>query len=390
MQGDLMLFLLISLFIIWIYLALGHGQFWKIKLLMDPKNFELQLAPPVCVIIPARNESEVIQQTLPALLQQNYPGALNILLIDDHSTDSTAQIAEQIIQRYPTKTTCTIIPAEPLQPGWTGKLWALEQGLKWIQNQPNLYPDFFLFTDADILHSADSISKLISYAQFHKKDLVSLMVKLHCKSFWEKLLIPAFVFFFQKLYPFSWVNKNSCKTAGAAGGCILLSAKMLKKINGLYPIRSQLIDDCSLAKQVKKAGGKISLGLTDEVQSLRTYSTLLPIWQMVSRTAFTQLRCSNIILIFTVLGMIGIYLFAPIQLFIALIQKEFLIAGLCALIWLIMCFIYQPMIQFYRLPYQYSFSLPLAAILYSAMTIHSAWMHWQGKAGQWKNRSYPS
>ncbi|HEY9703819.1 MAG TPA: glycosyltransferase, partial [Allocoleopsis sp.] len=246
--------------LIWLYLIFFRGQFWQTDQQLDLSSPSLTDFPSVCAIIPARNEADVLPISLPSLLQQNYPN-LQVILIDDQSTDNTGKIAQDLAANLGQSSKLHLIAGQSLPPGWSGKLWALNQGVEFAHNLPQK-PDYFLLTDADILHNHDNINHLINHSIKNNLDMVSLMVLLRCTSIWERFLIPAFVFFFAKLYPFQWVNNHQNKTAAAAGGCILIKREILTKIGGIEILRQALIDDCTLAKYVKDSGGKIWLGLT--------------------------------------------------------------------------------------------------------------------------------
>ncbi len=386
-----MMLILVSLsLIIWLYLIAGRGGFWLSNQFLDTQvsplvNHSLK----VTAIIPARNEEENISICLNSLLQQDYQGEFKIVLIDDRSDDKTKEIAQQIKEENEARSQLTIIDGQPLANEWSGKLWAMNQGIEWAI--ANLETDYFLLTDADINHSADNLSSLIAKAEQEQLDLVSLMVKLNCQSFWEKLLIPAFIFFFQKLYPFSLVNKPHRKIAAAAGGCILIHSKALARIGGIESLKTALIDDCTLADLVKKSlpnDRGIWLGLTNTTKSLRMYHDLTPIWDLVARTAFTQLNYSNLLLVGTVIGMFITYLVSPLGLIFGLVTGHYLIALLALITLALISLSYYPTVKFYQLPLWYSFLLPAIALMYSLMTIDSALRYWQGKGGQWKGRVY--
>ncbi|MBD2104901.1 glycosyltransferase [Leptolyngbya sp. FACHB-261] len=353
----------------WLWLLLFRGQFWRCDQHLEPSEFsasestnESKTWPSVCAIVPARNEADVLPQTLPTLLQQDYPGPFQIILVDDRSEDGTGEVARSLDSNGRLK----VIQTEPLPSGWTGKLWAMHQGVAQAQ------AEFLLFTDADIAHSPQSLRTLVSKAQKEKLDLVSLMVLLRVQTFWERLLIPAFVFFFQKLYPFRWANNPARATAAAAGGCVLLRCQSLMQAGGLQTISGALIDDCALAALIKRSGGRVWLGLTRDVLSLRPYDTLSEIWNMVARTAFTQLDYSPWLLTGTVLGMVLLYLIPVLTL------------GS----WLLMSLAYWPTVRLYGSSPWWAFTLPLAGLLYTAMTIDSALRHWSGRGGAWKGRTY--
>ncbi|MCY6490675.1 glycosyltransferase [Leptolyngbya sp. GGD] len=371
-MSDIVLGISIVSFLIWVYLLAFRGQFWR----MDQRlpTGEIQSAS-VCVVIPARNEADMLPLTLRSLLTQDFSGSLTIFLVDDHSTDGTAQIARSTAEECNQSARLQIIPAQPLPSGWTGKLWAVQQG---IERAIELKPDYILLTDADIQHDSGNVRDLVSWAMADDRELVSLMVRLRCVSIWEKLLIPAFVFFFAKLYPFRWANDPTRTLAAAAGGCSLIRREALERIGGMYAIRQALIDDCALADAIKASGTRrIWLGLTRSTISLRPYDSLDTIWKMVARTAYTQLNYSPILLVGSVLGMGLVYL-APIL----------VLNWIGLLTYVLMSIAYFPIVRFYRCPAWSAFCLPAIAFLYTLMTIDSALQHWQGKGGAWKGRTY--
>ena len=276
---------------------------------------------------------------------------------------------------------------KPLKPAWKGKLWAIHQGIESIQIQGSL-PDYWLFTDADIQHDLNNLTQLVTKAEIEELDFVSLMVLLRCQSFWEKLLIPAFVFFFQKLYPFAWVNDPKDSIAAGAGGCILISNKALEQIGGITAIKNALIDDCSLGRAVKSSGKQIWLGLSETTISLRGYDSLKNIWDTIARTAYTQLNYSPLLLVGTVIGMVWIYLAAPVGLVWGLITARCLVVSVCLLTWLLMIRAYLPTLKLYRRSVLWGILLPAIACLYTLMTIDSAIKYYQGRGGDWKGRTY--
>jgi len=368
--------------LIWLVLLLFWGQFWRTDQRL--RGSAPTVWPRIGVVIPARNEAAVIAASVRSLLQQNYRGDFQIVLVDDQSEDGTAAVARQTAAELGKLAQLTVIQGEPLPPGWSGKLWALSQGIA-VARQLN--PDYLLLTDADIAHDPENLGQLVAHA--HHCALVSLMVKLRCQSVWEKLLIPAFVFFFAKLYPFRWVNDPHRSTAAAAGGCILIETPVLEKIGGIACIRDALIDDCSLAAAVKRAGYHIWLGLTPTTVSLRAYTTLDSIWQMVARTAYTQLSYSPLLLGGTVIGMTLVYLIAPMALGTGLVLQQPGLAALGGGVWLLMAIAYAPTVRFYGLGWPWALTLPAIATLYTLMTLDSARRHWQGRGGAWKGRVYP-
>jgi hopene-associated glycosyltransferase HpnB len=383
-------FLSLSL-LIWLYLLGFRGGFWQSNQRIDGSDSHLTSYPSVCAVIPARNEADVLPISLKSLLTQNYLGQFSIILVDDQSTDQTVKVAEEIAQKLEQSSYLTVISGKSLEKGWTGKLWAMKQGIEAAQQLEDP-PKYILFTDADICHHDTNLQELVAKAERENLDLTSLMVKLRCKSGWEKFLIPSFVFFFQKLYPFPTINNPDRKMAGAAGGCILIRMDALTRIGGIESVKNALIDDCSLAYQVKSTmnpnSGGIWLGLTEKVVSLRPYDTLETIWNMVARTAYTQLSYSPWLLTGTVLGMIIVYLLAPIGTILGLMTGNTVILGLSLFIWLLMAVAYFPTLKLYQLSPLWGIALPAIAFLYNLMTIDSALRHWRGKGGAWKGRVY--
>ena len=377
---------LISL-ITWLFLLLFWGQFWRVNHQLETNKSVIEKPlPKVCVIVPARNEANVIPISLRSLLLQDYTGNFTIFLVDDQSSDGTANFAQGVAYALHKTDKLQIVSSASLPTGWTGKLWALAQG---VEKASELTPDYFLLTDADIQHDISNLRRLVAKAESQNLDLVSIMVRLRCQSFWEQLLIPAFVFFFQKLYPFSWVNNPKKTTAAAAGGCILIHRESLNRIGGLQIIRQALIDDCSLAKAVKSNHGKIWLGLSTSTISLRPYDSLKTIWDMVARSAYTQLNYSPVLLVGSLLGMTLVYLLPPIGIILGVLLGNCPITLVSFTAYLLMTFAYLPIIRFYKCPAIFAFSLPIIAFLYTLMTVDSALRHWQGRGGEWKGRVYP-
>ena len=392
----------------WLYLVVARGRFWRTDQRLSPvspartearhETFEESGWPAVSVVVPARNEADVLPRTLPSLLLQGYSGAYHVFLVDDRSEDGTAETARQVALDAGVPERLTVLVAEPLAPGWKGKLWALQQGVRAAEETGS---EFLLLTDADIVHPPDSLRTLVLKAQSEQLDLVSLMVLLRVKTLWERLLLPAFVYFFAKLYPFRWANDPRRSTAAAAGGCVLVRRSALEGSGGLAPIAGELIDDCALAGRIKRhggsAGGKIWLGLTQDVHSLRGYNGLNPIWSMVSRTAYAQLEFSPILLVGTFVGMLWGYLVPPFAVLGGLVVvavdpsgvSVWLVAsGLGA--WTLMAGSYIPMLRWYRTSSLFAPLLPLTAMLYTLMTLDSALQWWRGKGGAWKGRTYAS
>jgi hopene-associated glycosyltransferase HpnB len=420
-MGVIVLGLMLLSLTIWLALLCFRGQFWRLDQQLEVTETPLKSLPVVCAVVPARNEAELLPTSLRSLLLQDYPGSFNVFLVDDRSTDRTANFAEGVAHAVGKPQQLHIISGESLPPGWSGKLWAVEQGIK---NASLFAPDYFFLTDADIEHDVSNLSRLVAKAEQENLDLVSVMVRLRCESFWEKLLIPAFVFFFQKLYPFRWVNNPNSSTAAAAGGSILIAREALERIGGIQVIRQALIDDCALADAVKKSGGvgsgewgvenqedagkfsfsvsprlpvsvssptgRIWLGLSTLTRSLRPYDSLATIWDMIARTAYTQLNYSPLLLLGTLVGMPLIYLVAPVGMILGVVWGNWAIALTGLLGWLLMTLAYYPTIRFYKCSFWLAFSLPAIAFLYTLMTLDSALRHWQGRGGGWKGRVYPN
>jgi hopene-associated glycosyltransferase HpnB len=394
MIGEIGLWLAFLSLTIWVILLGFWGQFWRCDQQLTRQETDLPMFPAICAVVPARNEADLLPVTLRSLLNQDYPGHLSVVLVDDSSTDGTANVARDVAQELDKTQQLHVLSGQALAPGWTGKLWALHQGIQYAQTLTPP-PDYVLLTDADIEHDALNLRCLVAKAQQEDLDLVSLMVRLRCESFWEKLLIPAFVFFFQKLNPFPWVNDPTKPTAAAAGGCILMTREALTRIGGIEVVRDALIDDCALAQAVKSSrftlsasSPKIWLGLTNSTQSLRPYPSLSTIWDMVARTAFTQLNYSLGLLIVTVIGMILVYIVPPVCAIFGLLTGNWLVAIAALSTWLVMAYAYLPTIRFYGCSPALALCLPGIAFLYTLMTVDSAVRHWQKRGGTWKGRVY--
>ena len=371
---------------VWLFLLLFWGNFWRGDRRIETVREVIADYPSVCAIVPARDEAESIETSLTSLLKQDYPGKFSIVLVDDNSSDRTAEIAVATAEKLNKSERLTVVSGKPLASGWKGKLWAMQQGI--VEARSQTTPEYFLLTDADIQHPTDNIKQLVAKAQSQQLDLVSLMVLLRCQSFWEKLLIPAFVFFFQKLYPFAWVNNPDRSMAAAAGGCILISNQALIEIGGIATIKNALIDDCSLAQAVKSTGKNIWLGLSETTTSLRGYDSLSVIWDTIARTAYTQLNYSPILLVGTVIGMAIVYLVAPACLIAGIFTSNWLLITISIFTWLLMTRAYLPTIELYKLSIIWAFFLPAIALLYTLMTIDSAIKYYRGKGGAWKGRTY--
>jgi hopene-associated glycosyltransferase HpnB len=363
---------------IWLFLWLGRGGFWRVRPVRAAAAVPAGSAR-VVVVIPARDEAALLPRAITSLLHQTHPGVVQIIVVDDGSTDGTAAAARTAASACGALPRLTVLEGAPLASGWTGKLWAQSQG---VDAARAWQPDYLLLTDADIEHAADSIATLVALAEREQRDLVSHMVRLSTITLAERLLIPAFVFFFFKLYPPAWVAAPG-RTAAAAGGCILLRPQALERAGGLAAIRGRIIDDCALAQAVKSSGGQLQLQLAERTRSLRVYDSWAQIGSMISRTAFAQLHHSYLLLLVTLLGL-GMTYLLPLAL---LFSGNALLAG-CGLTTLIlMSLCYLPMVRFYRLAPLWCVCLPLIATFYMAAVLHSAVRYALGRGGSWKGRS---
>jgi len=359
---------------IWLTILLLPWRPWSTSEVLDVSSPlpEVDLGD-ITVLIPARNEAETIKATLPALTAQGR--GLNIILIDDQSSDGTGQVARKAVDEN-----LLIIKGKSLPSGWTGKLWALEQGRSHIRTP------FTLLLDADIEPLPGIIGELKRAMQERDVQLISLMAELRMDTFWEKLLMPAFIYFFKLLYPFRLSNTGTSRVAAAAGGCILLETRLLHEIGGFDSLRGELIDDCALARRIKTLGYKTWIGLTHSVRSIRPYEKLRTIWEMVARTAFTQLHYSGLLLALCTAIMVLSFVVPGLGLFLPSGMAKFFSAlGLA-----IMILCYLPTLKFYGLPGRWALALPLIGILYLAMTWTSAMRYWLGGGSHWKGRAYDS
>ena len=364
---------------IWIYLFLARGNFWQLcEDDIVPKS--LGDWPHVAVVVPARNEAETIAQSVDSLAKQDYPGEFYIIVVDDHSEDGTAALARNAAEVSGAAERVSIHSAAVLPRGWTGKLWALNEG---VQEAAKHLPEFFLFTDADIEHAPDTLRRLVFRAEKEPLDLASLMVLLQAKTFPERLLIPPFLYFFLMLYPPRWIADPKARTAGAAGGCILLRCEALERIGGLAAIRGEVIDDCALARAVKKSGGEIWMGLTRASGSLRGYGSFAEIRNMIARTAFSQLHYSLFFLVVTLAGLVVTFLL-PWFSFPSGEDPAWFLASTAICLMTVM---FGVTVRFYRLAWPYALTLPLAAVYYGYATCVSAARYWLGRGGQWKGRT---
>lgn len=363
-------------------------MFWRVDRNIDalPRGLltaigaEGLIGPKVVAVIPARDEAATIGTAVSSLLQQQFAGSLHLIVVDDGSSDDTPAVAIAAAARAGVASRLTVMHSSALPRGWTGKLWALSQG---VQAAAALAPDYLLLTDADIEHERGNLTQLVARAEAEQRDLASCMVMLSVSSFAERCLIPAFVFFFLKLYPPRWVSSGAHSIAAAAGGCILVRPTALQRIGGLAAVRSRLIDDCALAQAVKGAGGRICVNLTRHARSLRRYGSFSEIGQMISRTAFNQLHHSYSLLAATLLGLAVTYLAPPLLLF----SHDELSVALGAIAWGLMSLCYLPMVRFYGLSPFWSLCLPAVAAFYSWAATHSAIQYRRGRGGVWKGRA---
>lgn len=362
--------------VIWGYLLVGRGMFWLSRVRDDelaPKPIHW---PSVAAVIPARNEAAVIGSSLGSVLRQDYAGSLSVFVVDDDSSDGTGDLARAAAEG--SNRAVSVIASGQLPAGWTGKLWALSRGIAAAERDA---PDYLLLTDADIVHAPDSLSWLVAHAVSRGDVLTSFMAKLRCKSLAERSHVPAFIYFFQMLYPFAWACRRDATTAAAAGGCVLLKTDALRAAGGLPSIRNALIDDCSLARQMKRVG-PIWLALTDRVRSIRPYDTLADVRQMISRSAYAQLHFSILMLIGCLAGLALTFLAAPLIAIFADGAARWI--GLA--VWAAMALSFVPTLRFYRLSPLWGIALPAIAALYALYTVDSAWRHWRRRGGQWKGR----
>ncbi|MFL4981428.1 MAG: glycosyltransferase [Xanthobacteraceae bacterium] len=362
----------------WLYLTARRGGFWRasVRVEQDPAPRPVSW-PAVVAVVPARDEAEVIGASLASLLDQDYPGAFDAILVDDQSRDGTAALARQAAAAADR---LTVISGRYSPPGWGGKVWAMQQGLDCVRRLRRP-PRYVLFTDADIVFDRATLRQLVARAEADELVLTSLMVKLRCESVAERLFIPAFIFFFQMIYPFAWVNRPRHRMAAAAGGCMLARFSALTAAGGLEAIRGALIDDCALARRMK-AVGPIWVGLTDRVHSLRRYPQVTDIRRMVARTAYDQLRYSPLLLAGTIAGMALTYLAPPLITLFGTGWAQLLAAAA----WALMILAFQPTLRFYRLSPWRALALPGVALAYMAFTLDSAYQHSRGRGGLWKGR----
>ena len=363
----------------WVYLLLFHGGFWQTTHRLPPRA-GLNDWPSVVAVVPARNEADMLPLALPTLLAQKYPGELSVVVVDDCSDDGTGTIAAKLGAE--SDRDLRVVGGKPRPRGWAGKVWAMRQGLDQAPAS-----DYVWFTDADIACAPGTLKELVAAAETDDRDLVSQMALLRADSGWERLLVPAFVYFFAQLYPFRRVSSSRWRTGAAAGGCMLVRRDALDRAGGIDQISNALIDDVALGQLLKRQRRKVWLGLTTQVTSVRPYDTLDSLWRMVARSAYTQLRYNPLLLTGTVLGLGFTYVLPPVALIVGLAAGNALVSAAGGAGWLIMAVTEMPMLRLYRLQPARAFLLPAVAVLYAAMTIDSARRHYAGRGGEWKGRT---
>ncbi len=371
---------------VWIYLVAFRGRFWRCDQRLDGDTPAPPASwPDVVAVVPARDEADVIERSLGSLLAQDYPGKFSVVLVDDSSSDGTGDAARRLGATHANGARLTVVQGSPLPKGWTGKIWTVATGITRADKIDPKAPYLWL-TDADISHAPGVLRALVARAEAGKLGLTSVMALLHCTSPWERLLIPAFVYFFQKLYPFPRVNDRGDALAGAAGGCMLVRRAALRAIGGIEKIQSSLIDDCALARELKR-NGPIWLGFSRDVRSTRPYAGLAGIWNMVARSAYDQLGYSPLMLAGTVAGMLVVYLAPPFLILAQPWHGNALAASLGGAAWMLMAFSYLPTLRLYRQPPMFSLLLPVAGVLYDLMTLDSALAYYRGRGAYWKGRA---
>jgi hopene-associated glycosyltransferase HpnB len=395
--------------VVWAYLVVGHGRYWRAGEWLPPPASPCPITgehaswPEVVAVVPARNEAAMLPATLPTLLGQDYPGALTVILVDDCSSDGTAAVAARLAPEptRPGRALRIIAGGPPRGPdgGWAGKVWAMAQGLA-AAGLPSAAaagdrgtgPGYVLFTDADIAWEAGALRALVCAAEGDDRDLVSQMALLRTATRWERVIVPAFVYFFAQLYPFRRVNTPRSRTAAAAGGCMLVRREALDSSGGLAPIGGARIDDVALGRMIKRQRGRCWLGLSTGVVSVRPYPRLADLWQMVARSAYIQLSYSPWLLAATIIGLLFTYALPPAGAIIGLAAgaatgPAALAAGAGLAGWALMSLTYLPMLRLYRLSPLRAPGLPLIAMLYAAMTVDSARRHYAGRGAEWKGRT---
>jgi hopene-associated glycosyltransferase HpnB len=368
---------------VWIYLLAARGGFWRAAQRDDARmalHLEGILWPSVVAIIPARDEASTIGEAIATLLRQDYRGSFSVIVVDDHSGDDTAAVAVRAAAAANAAQRVTVLTAPKLPSGWTGKMWAVHHGVGHAQRLREA-PEYLLLTDADIRCASDTLTDLIQRAVREHFVLTSIMAKLRCVSFAERALVPAFVFFFQMLYPFKWVNRATSKTAAAAGGCMLVQCRSLNAAGGIEPIKGELIDDCALARLLKLRG-PIWLALSDRVRSVRAYTSIRDIRSMIARCAYAQLQFSPVLLALATAAMVVTFLAPPVLTVFGSGVPQFL----GALAWVQMAVAFQPTLRFYSASPLWGIVVPAIAAVYLLFTLDAAFQSLRGRGGEWKGR----
>jgi hopene-associated glycosyltransferase HpnB len=398
----------------WVYLVAGRGGFWLTSQRLPPvgppgARRPVPAWPAVAAVVPARNEAESLPVTLPALLAQDYPGEFRVFLVDDNSDDGTGAIAAELGEKAARDggAPLTVVHGRPRPDEWAGKVWAMAQGLAGAAgtkttdpdaNHDGASPEYVLFTDADITWAPSALRDLVAAAEADDRALVSQMALLRAATRWERVIVPAFVYFFAQLYPFRKVNDPKSGTAAAAGGCMLVRRSALAEAGGLAPLKGALIDDVALGTLLKKHGNRTWLGLTTDIRSDRPYPSLASLWHMIARSAYVQLRYNPLLLAGTIIGLLLLYVAPPAGLIAGLIGAAIspaggaslpvALAGIAGLAgWALMTASYVPMLRLYRLSALRAPTLPAIAVLYAAMTADSARRHYSGRAVAWRGRA---
>ena len=369
----------------WVYLVFAHGRFWLADQRLAGRDPEPARWPRIAAVVPARDEADVLPAVLRALLEQDYPGELRIHLVDDESADGTGDVAAELAKSHPRGERLAVVRTPPRPPGWVGKMWALASGVA-AAREARPAPDLWWLSDADVVHAPDTLRRLAAKAEAERLDLVSLMVKLESGAGLDVLLVPAFVYFFQKLYPFPRVNDPRSRTAGAAGGCVLLRETALVRIGGIEALRGEVIDDCALGRAVKRSGGRLWLGLADVERSIRGYAGISGVWNMVARSAFTQLGHSTVYLAGALVGLAVLYLLPPLGVLALPWHRDPLVAAACASAWALQAASFAPTLALYGRGLGFGLLLPVAGALYAGMTFDSARRHWTKRGAEWKGR----
>ena len=376
----------------WAWLVFAQGRFWLCDQRLDGAAPDPAMWPAVTAVVPARDEVDVIARTVGSVLRQDYPGPLTVVLADDESGDGTGEAAQREAARLGAGARLRVVRTAPRPPGWVGKMWAVHTGVAEAcapgagAAEAGGAPAWLLLTDADVEHGPRTLRRLVAFAEAERLDLASLMVRLHCRSGWERLLIPMFVYGFMTLYPFPRVNDPRARTAGAAGGCMLVRRTALEAAGGIAAIRGEIIDDCALGRIVK-ARGPIWLGLATSEHSVRPYLGLRPIWDMVARSAFTQLGHSPWALAGTLLGLALLYVVPPLLALACPLHGDGAAAAVGLGTWLLMAATWVPTLALYEQPPLLALALPVAGLLYAGMTFDSARRYWRGQGATWKGRA---